>query len=263
VVAFVAEFSRGKSELINAIFFADAGRRVLPATPGAPPCARWSCSWDPQQPPALALLPIATRLSGLPLADLRKQRRALANVPLPVDDPWRWPRRCRPSPRTQVSAWTRRAAWASGATSTRRQPAAQADGRVEFRPGATRSSTTRTRCCAAAWWCWTRPGLNAIGAEPELTLGLLPRRMRRCSCWRPTPASPVRPGHLARPPGWHRLLERFVVLNKIDALADPLATPPPRCQRRSSAMRERWPSHWAFRVDRVFPVSARQAWPPA
>ena len=32
IVAFVAEFSRGKSELINAIFFADAGRRVLPAT---------------------------------------------------------------------------------------------------------------------------------------------------------------------------------------------------------------------------------------
>ena len=28
VVAFVAEFSRGKSELINAIFFADTGRRV-------------------------------------------------------------------------------------------------------------------------------------------------------------------------------------------------------------------------------------------
>jgi hypothetical protein len=35
VLAFVAEFSRGKSELINAIFFADAGRRILPATPGA------------------------------------------------------------------------------------------------------------------------------------------------------------------------------------------------------------------------------------
>ena len=34
VLAFVAEFSRGKSELINAIFFADTGRRVLPATPG-------------------------------------------------------------------------------------------------------------------------------------------------------------------------------------------------------------------------------------
>src|SRR5689334_6273888 len=33
-VAFVAEFSRGKSELINAIFFADFGERLLPATPG-------------------------------------------------------------------------------------------------------------------------------------------------------------------------------------------------------------------------------------
>ena len=29
-VAFVAEFSRGKSELINAIFFADYGSRMLP-----------------------------------------------------------------------------------------------------------------------------------------------------------------------------------------------------------------------------------------
>ena len=33
-VAFVAEFSRGKSELINAIFFADYGDRMLPSTAG-------------------------------------------------------------------------------------------------------------------------------------------------------------------------------------------------------------------------------------
>ena len=34
VVAFVAESSRGKSELINAIFFADFGARLLPAAAG-------------------------------------------------------------------------------------------------------------------------------------------------------------------------------------------------------------------------------------
>ena len=34
VVAFVAEFSRGKSELINAIFFADFGARLLPSAAG-------------------------------------------------------------------------------------------------------------------------------------------------------------------------------------------------------------------------------------
>jgi hypothetical protein len=33
-VAFVAEFSRGKSELINAIFFAGYGNRILPSTAG-------------------------------------------------------------------------------------------------------------------------------------------------------------------------------------------------------------------------------------
>ena len=32
MVAFVAEFSRGKSELINAIFFAGYGRRIMPAS---------------------------------------------------------------------------------------------------------------------------------------------------------------------------------------------------------------------------------------
>ena len=39
-VAFVAEFSRGKSELINAIFFADFGQRLLPTTAGRTTIAR-------------------------------------------------------------------------------------------------------------------------------------------------------------------------------------------------------------------------------
>ena len=34
MVAFVAEFSRGKSELINAVFFAGYKRRIMPASAG-------------------------------------------------------------------------------------------------------------------------------------------------------------------------------------------------------------------------------------
>lgn len=34
IVAFVAEFSRGKSELINAVFFAGYGNRILPSSAG-------------------------------------------------------------------------------------------------------------------------------------------------------------------------------------------------------------------------------------
>ena len=51
VLAFVAEFSRGKSELINAIFFADAGRRVLPATPGRTTMCPVELRFDAAQPP--------------------------------------------------------------------------------------------------------------------------------------------------------------------------------------------------------------------
>jgi len=32
------------------------------------------------------------------------------------------------------------------------------------------------------------PGLNALGTEPELTMSMLPKHRRCCSCWPPIPA---------------------------------------------------------------------------
>src|SRR5215207_5491419 len=87
VVAFVAEFSRGKSELINAIFFADTGRRILPATPGRTTMCPVELGWTSDAPASLALLPIETRLEGLALGELRTQPRAWRRLDLPVDDP--------------------------------------------------------------------------------------------------------------------------------------------------------------------------------
>ena len=56
VVAFVAEFSRGKSELINAIFFADFGQRLLPSSAGrttmCPTELLYDASRAPVDPPA-------------------------------------------------------------------------------------------------------------------------------------------------------------------------------------------------------------------
>ena len=45
-IAFVAEFSRGKSELINAIFFADYGRRLLPSSSGRTTMCPTELQWD-------------------------------------------------------------------------------------------------------------------------------------------------------------------------------------------------------------------------
>src|SRR5262245_57597327 len=60
-IAFVAELSRGKSELINAIFFADYGRRLLPSSSGRTTMCPTELQWDASQPPCIKLLPIETR----------------------------------------------------------------------------------------------------------------------------------------------------------------------------------------------------------
>ena len=61
VIAFVAEFSRGKSELINAIFFADYGKRILPSSAGRTTMCPTELLYDESLPPCIRALPIETR----------------------------------------------------------------------------------------------------------------------------------------------------------------------------------------------------------
>ena len=67
MVAFVAEFSRGKSELINAVFFAGYGQRIMPASAGRTTMCPTELAFDAEVPPCLRLLPIETRLQPQPL----------------------------------------------------------------------------------------------------------------------------------------------------------------------------------------------------
>ena len=82
VVAFVAEFSRGKSELINALFFADTGRRVLPAAPGRTTMCPVELASEAGAPPSLALLPIESRLQDSGVAELRSRPDAWTHIAL-------------------------------------------------------------------------------------------------------------------------------------------------------------------------------------
>ena len=63
-VAFVAEFSRGKSELINAIFFAGYGNRILPSTAGRTTMCPTELMFDRTKAPSIELLPIGSRESN-------------------------------------------------------------------------------------------------------------------------------------------------------------------------------------------------------
>ena len=71
IVAFVAEFSRGKSELINAIFFADFGQRLLPSSAGRTTMCPTELLYDGSRPPSIRLLPIETRLKDATVAEFK------------------------------------------------------------------------------------------------------------------------------------------------------------------------------------------------
>ena len=61
VLAFVAEFSRGKTETINALFFSDFNQRLLPCEVGRTTMCPTEIFWDAQEEPYIKLLPISTR----------------------------------------------------------------------------------------------------------------------------------------------------------------------------------------------------------
>lgn len=259
VVAFVAEFSRGKSELINAIFFADTGRRVLPASPGRTTMCPVELAWDGDEPPTLLLLPIETRLQGASLGEMRLRRRAWTLLPLQIDEPEQLAHSLLEVTRTQwVDKDTARQLGFWDDERPDDNPPLDANGRVEVPAWRHALINYPHPLLKQGLVVLDTPGLNAIGAEPELTLSLLPTAHATVfvlgadtgvtrsdlGVWR---------DHL----GTHALT-RFVVLNKIDALSDPLADAGQvdaqialQCAKTARTL--------GIGTDRVFPVSARRA----
>ena len=86
-VAFVAEYSRGKSELINALFFAEFGQRLLPSGVGRTTLCPIEIQWDPLRAPGLRLLPIGTRESPKALRELMAEPASWIEVGLDPNDP--------------------------------------------------------------------------------------------------------------------------------------------------------------------------------
>ncbi len=257
VLAFVAEFSRGKSELINAIFFADAGRRVLPATPGRTTMCPVELRYDKGMVPRLALLPIETRLRGLSLTELRPRDEHWQIVPLDPADPDSLVQALGAVTRTQrVNVQQAVALGFWDEQHPEDNPPQSADGSIEVPAWRHAVINYPHPLLQRGLVVIDTPGLNAVGAEPELTLGLLPSAhavvfvlaadtgvtRSDLTIWRE---------HLGQ-----ASLERFVVLNKIDTLADPLATPQ-QVLEQIEQQRVNTADTLGVPQARVFPLSAR------
>ncbi|MFN0184711.1 MAG: dynamin family protein [Aquabacterium sp.] len=259
VLAFVAEFSRGKSELINAMFFGDAGRRVLPATPGRTTMCPVELAWSPAQPPSLELLPIQTRRNGVPVSQLRSHPDAWHRVALPLGDTAQLATAFAEVSRTaQVTVEDARALGFWNDQDPADNPPQGADGLVEVPAWRHALINYPHPLLRRGLVVIDTPGLNAIGAEPELTLNLLPSA--HATVFLLAADAGVTRSDLAvwRDHLGDQAVERFVVLNKVDMLADPLLS-----AVEVAALVERQCEGVAQTLvvprERVFPLSARQA----
>jgi hypothetical protein len=259
VVAFVAEFSRGKSELINAIFFADTGRRILPATPGRTTMCPVELGWRGDEPASLLLLPIETRLEGLSLAEMRAQPRAWRRLALDIRDADQLAQSLLEVTRTEwVSEEQARALGFWDDETPDDNPPRDDNGKVEVPAWRHALINYPHPLLKQGLVVLDTPGLNAIGAEPELTLSLLPSA--HATVFILGADTGVTKSDLAI---WRDHLgahapTRFVVLNKIDALEDPLATLE-EVEAQIAQQQKETARTLGIPIQRVFPLSARQA----
>ena len=175
VVAFVAEFSRGKSELINAIFFADFGQRLLPSSAGRTTMCPTELLYDASRSPAIRLLPIETRLKDATVSEFKNYADEWVTIPL------------------DLSNADRMSEALSRVSQVKRVPVAIARKYGLYEDEDFLAALESGGEGAVDIPCWRHavinfphpllqqglvildtPGLNAIGTEPELTLNLLP-----------------------------------------------------------------------------------------
>ncbi len=263
VIAFVAEFSRGKSELINAIFFADFGQRLLPSSAGRTTMCPTELLYDSSQPPSIRLLPIETRAKDAPVQEYKAYRDEWMTIPL------------------DLSSADKMGEALSHVSETKRVPVATARDYALYHDDDALNAVTVHEDGTVDIPAWRHavinfphpllreglvildtPGLNAIGTEPELTLNLLPNAhgvlfilaadtgvtKTDIETWR---------GYID-PENGGESRGRLVVLNKIDGLWDELKT---EAEIDAEINRQTDTTAQLLELprDQIYPVSAQKA----
>ncbi|MEG1969935.1 MAG: dynamin family protein [Burkholderiaceae bacterium] len=227
MVAFVAEFSRGKSELINAIFFADYGCRILPSAAGRTTMCPTELLYDESLPPCIRALPIETRARSGTTSDFKRLSGEWHVFPLDTRSPEGMLEAFRLVAETcRVSVADARSLGLFDPEDPDQTAAVDAAGMIEISKWRHAVINFPHPLLQQGLVVLDTPGLNAIGTEPELTLSLVPRAhavlfvlaadtgvtRSDLDVWR----------HIVTDGGSHH--NHLAVLNKIDGLWDPLKT---------------------------------------
>ncbi len=172
-LAFVAEFSRGKSELINAMFFSNYRGSLLPSSVGTTTQCPTELRYDAGIAPCMKLLPIETRELHTTLAALKQQPEAWTQIPLDANDPATLATVFHHMTETisvRVSEAINYGLYHPDATSYAVAP----DGTVKVPRWRHAIINFAHPLLESGLVILDTPGLNAIGTEPELTINLIP-----------------------------------------------------------------------------------------
>lgn len=223
-IAFVAEFSRGKSELINAIFFADYGQRILPSSAGRTTMCPTELLYDETFPPSIRLLPIETRSESASTSDFKERNHVWTVLPLDIHSGEGMLEAFKQVSLTKrVSVEDAKSYGLYHEDDPDATLAVDQDGLVEISQWRHAIVNFPHPLLKQGLVIIDTPGLNAIGTEPELTLNLIPNAhavlfilaadtgvtKSDIDVWR---------DHIGAGPA------RLVVLNKIDSMWDELRT---------------------------------------
>jgi ElaB/YqjD/DUF883 family membrane-anchored ribosome-binding protein len=257
-IAFVAEFSRGKSELINAIFFADYGQRILPTSAGRTTMCPTELLYDETFPPSIRLLPIETRAEAQSTSDFKTQNQVWTVLPLDTSSADGMLEAFK-----QVSL-TKRVSIEEAAlyglydeTDLDMVMAVDENGTIEISQWRHAIVNFPHPLLQQGLVIIDTPGLNAIGTEPELTLNLIPNAHAVLFILAADTGVTKSDIEIWRNHIGGTGAGRLVVLNKIDSMWDELRTPEEVEQQIEMQV-----SNVAQTLDiserQIFPVSAQK-----
>lgn len=172
-IAFTGEFSRGKTELINALFFSQFGQRVLPSEAGRTTMCPTELFFDQDSGETyLRLLPIQTRSSSYSLEALKQQRESWHEIPLVTDSAGEMSRAF--AVITETINVSPAEAIELGFSKNHLDDLDE-NGLVSIPKWRHALISMPHPLLKKGLKILDTPGLNALGSEPELTLNLLPK----------------------------------------------------------------------------------------
>ncbi|MBS3805169.1 MAG: dynamin family protein [Oleiphilaceae bacterium] len=259
-IAFVGEYSRGKTELINALFFAEYGQRMLPSQAGRTTMCPTELFFDRHQNASyLLLLPIETRRGDRSLQQLQQEPDQWIRHDLDEHSPELMGKVL--AEVAETKSVPPGVAKGLGFQDNMLEPDRDKPGHVLIPAWRNAQISIRHPLFERGLRILDTPGLNALGSEPELTVSMLPRAhavIFLLSADTGVTASDMAiwKEHISNARSDHKA-GRFAALNKIDVLWDDLQGDI-HTRESIKAMRRYTASQLGIEQSDVLPVSAKQ-----